>query len=106
MKLKLLWLLALLLTACASIDNGAEAAKLEAAGQTYRQCLVGRMLSKQANVDLFCRSARIGLLHAVMADPRRYEKSSVFEALAENAIESARADVDLVKDAATGRSTR
>ncbi len=106
MKLTFLFLPIFLLTACASIDNGTEAAKLEAAGQTYRQCLVDRTLSKQTDVDLYCRPARIGLFQAVLADPRHYEKSPVFEALVKNAIEMARGDVELAKDAATGRSTR
>lgn len=73
MKLILLCLSTFLLIACASIDNAAEAAKIEAAGQTYRQCLVGRILSKQADVDLYCRPARIGLFQTIMADPRQYE---------------------------------
>lgn len=102
MKIILLFLLTFLLTSCATLDNAAEAAKIEAAGQTYRQCLVDRMLSKQGNVDLYCRSARIGLLQAVMTDPRRYEKQPVFDALAESAIAMARADVELAKDVATG----
>ncbi|WP_402721378.1 hypothetical protein [Janthinobacterium rivuli] len=106
MKLALLFLPTFLLTACASIDNAAEAAKLEAAGQTYRQCLAGRILSKQVDVDLYCRSARIGLFQTVMADPRQYEKSPFFDAYAKNIIEMVREDVELAKDVVSDKSTR
>lgn len=105
MKLILLCLSTFLLIACASIDNAAEAAKIEAAGQTYRQCLVGRILSKQADVDLYCRPARIGLFQTIMADPRQYEKSPFFNAFAKNTVEMARHDVELAKDVASDKST-
>ncbi|MCC7701426.1 hypothetical protein IGS59_04180 [Janthinobacterium sp. GW460P] len=106
MKLTLLCLPTFLFTACASIDNAAEAAKVEAAGWTYRQCLVGRILSKHTDVDLYCRPARIGLFQAVMADPRHYEKSPFFDAFAKNIIEMARHDVELAKDVVSVKPTR
>lgn len=100
MRLTPLYLAAILLTACASIDSAAEAAKLEAAAETYRECISGRMIKKQGDVDLYCRSARIGLYQTVLADPRSYNKSLVFEELAKNAIAMARDDFALAKDAA------
>jgi len=106
MKLTLLCLPTFLLTACASIDNAAEAAKLEAAGHIYRQCLVGRILSKQADVDLYCRPARIALFQTVMADPRQYEKLPFFDAFAKNIIEMAQDDVELAKDVVSDKSIR
>lgn len=105
MKLSIIFLPPLLLTACASIDNKVEAAKLEAAGQIYKQCLVDRILSNQGNVDMYCRSARGGLLQAVWADPRSYDKTAVAKALADNAVEWAKAEVEIVKDVVPDSST-
>jgi len=87
------------LAACGTIDIGAEAAKLDVAAQQYRRCLVDMSLSGSGNVDLYCRSARIGLLQAVLADPRTYEKTPAFDALAKNAVEMAKSDIGLAKSA-------
>lgn len=89
-----------LLSACASIDNAAEAAKLEAATQTYRECISGRLIRRLGEIDLYCRPARIRLYQAVLADPRSSNKSLVFEELAKIAIEMARDDFELAKGAA------
>lgn len=49
---------------------------------------------------LVLKSARTGLYQAVLADPRRYNKSLVFEELAKNAIDMVKGDFELAKDAA------
>lgn len=108
MKLSAIFLLSpLLLTACASIDNKVEAAKLDAAVQIYKQCIVERTLSNQGNVDMYCRPARGSLLQAVWADPRSSDKTLLFKALADNAVEWAKAEVEIAREKApVSRSTR
>ena len=76
-----------------SNDRVAAFARVWTAGQTDR-------------VNSASKRTRIGLFQAVMADPRRYEKSLAFNELATNAIEMAQGDVKLTKDTEPKESNR
>jgi len=103
-KITIMFASILLLTACASIDNVNEAAKLNAAGQVYKVCLTDALRTRNPDINVNCRSERIRLIQAVLADARPYDKMKFFEIYAESILELAKSEVELEYQPSSNRT--